>query len=223
MARAARDDLSAAASLRGALDEVARAMTVMWRYPLADRAPNGAGRLMAGACQMVVLLAAPVLMDWLRDRGAVDPDAVVDLLGKCVGVDRPRRPTMHPTCRSGQCPWAMHGWLWGSATLCPLVSMRVNGREDRQWKPSLPQLAETVTCAAALALVAAGRDAAWCGHAPTPMAKSRRSASSIRHPKDYTQPEITYPCRGLNGQRGPPHGGILRSEGARAGLARLRL
>ena len=70
----------AAASLRGALDQVARGYDGDVALSFGGSGTM-ARQIDAGAPADMVLLAAPVWMTWLRDRGAIEADAVVDLLG----------------------------------------------------------------------------------------------------------------------------------------------
>ncbi|MAJ78417.1 molybdate ABC transporter substrate-binding protein [Sulfitobacter sp. TMED3] len=207
----------AAASLRGSLDEVAR------RYD-GDVALSFGGsgtmarQIDAGAPADVVLLAAPVWMTWLRDRGAVQADAVVDLLGNSLVVIAPADSNIAPD------PADLAGAL-GDARLAmgqrDAVPAGIYAREwlevTGQWDAIAPHLAETDNVRSALALVA---------RAETPLGVVYRT-DALAEPQvrilydipQGTHSPITYPAAALS-DSGAAFMAHLQSDDARAVFAR---
>ena len=172
----------------------------------------------AGAPADVVLLAAPVWMDWLRDRGAVDPDAVVDLLGNALVLIAPADSDIAPD------PADLAGAL-GDARLAmgqrDAVPAGIYAREwfekTGQWEAISAHLAETDNVRSALALVARAETPLGVVYRTDAMAEPQvRIVYDI--PKDTHSP-ITYPAAALT-DSGAAFMAHLRSEGARAVFAR---
>ena len=206
-----------AASLRGALDEVARGYDGDVALSFGGSGTM-ARQVDAGAPADVVLLAAPVWMDWLRDRGAVDPDAVVDLLGNGLVLIAPADSDIAPD------PADLAGAL-GDARLAmgqrDAVPAGIYAREwfekTGQWEAISAHLAETDNVRSALALVARAETPLGVVYRTDAMAEPQvRIVYDI--PKDTHRP-ITYPAAALT-DSGAAFMAHLRSEGARAVFAR---
>ena len=194
----------AAASLRGALDEVARGYDGDVALSFGGSGTM-ARQVDAGAPADVVLLAAPVWMDWLRDRGAVDPDAVVDLLGNGLVLIAP--------ADSGDARLAM-----GQRDAVPAgIYAREWFEKTGQWEAISAHLAETDNVRSALALVARAETPLGVVYRTDAMAEPQvRIVYDI--PKDTHSP-ITYPAAALT-DSGAAFMAHLRSDRARAVFAR---
>jgi molybdate transport system substrate-binding protein len=207
----------AAASLRGALDEVARGYDGDVALSFGGSGTM-ARQIDAGAPADVVLLAAPVWMTWLRDRGAVQADAVVDLLGNSLVVIAPADSNIAPD------PADLAGAL-GDARLAmgqrDAVPAGIYAREwleaTGQWDAIAPHLAETDNVRSALALVA---------RAETPLGVVYRT-DALAEPQvrilydipQETHSPITYPAAALS-DSGAAFLAHLQSDDARAVFAR---
>jgi len=207
----------AAASLRGALDEVARGYDGDVALSFGGSGTM-ARQIDAGAPADVVLLAAPVWMTWLRDRGAVKSDAVVDLLGNSLVVIAPTDSNIAPD------PADLAGAL-GDARLAmgqrDAVPAGIYAREwleaTGQWDAIAPHLAETDNVRSALALVA---------RAETPLGVVYRT-DALADPQvrilydipQETHSPITYPAAALS-DSGAAFMAHLQSDDARAVFAR---
>ena len=207
----------AAASLRGALDEVARGYDGDVALSFGGSGTM-ARQIDAGAPADVVLLAAPVWMTWLRDRGAIEADAVVDLLGNSLVVIAPADSNIAPD------PADLAGAL-GDARLAmgqrDAVPAGIYAREwlevTGQWEAIAPHLAETDNVRSALALVA---------RAETPLGVVYRT-DALAEPQvrilydipQGTHSPITYPAAALT-DIGAAFLAHLQSDDARAVFAR---
>ncbi|HBM38287.1 MAG TPA: molybdate ABC transporter substrate-binding protein [Sulfitobacter sp.] len=207
----------AAASLRGALDEVARGYDGDVALSFGGSGTM-ARQIDAGAPADVVLLAAPVWMTWLRDRGAVQADAVVDLLGNSLVLIAPAGSDV------AQDPADLAGAL-GDARLAmgqrDAVPAGIYAREwleaTGQWDAIAPHLAETDNVRSALALVA---------RAETPLGVVYRT-DALAEPQvrilydipQETHSPITYPAAALT-DSGAAFMVHLQSDDARAVFAR---
>ncbi|HBR39303.1 MAG TPA: molybdate ABC transporter substrate-binding protein [Sulfitobacter pontiacus] len=207
----------AAASLRGALDEVARGYDGDVALSFGGSGTM-ARQIDAGAPADVVLLAAPVWMTWLRDRGAVQADAVVDLLGNSLVLIAPADSNVAPD------PADLAGAL-GDARLAmgqrDAVPAGIYAREwletTGQWDAIAPHLAETDNVRSALALVA---------RAETPLGVVYRT-DALAEPQvrilydipQETHSPITYPAAALT-DSGAAFMAHLQSDDARAVFAR---
>ena len=172
----------------------------------------------AGAPADVVLLAAPVWMTWLRDRGAIEADAVVDLLGNSLVLIAPADNNIAPD------PADLAGAL-GDARLAmgqrDAVPAGIYAREwlevTGQWEAIAPHLAETDNVRSALALVA---------RAETPLGVVYRT-DALAEPQvrilydipQGTHSPITYPAAALT-DIGAAFLAHLQSDDARAVFAR---
>ena len=207
----------AAASLRGALDEVARGYDGDVALSFGGSGTM-ARQIDAGAPADVVLLAAPVWMTWLRDRGAIEADAVVDLLGNSLVLIAPADNNIAPD------PADLAGAL-GDARLAmgqrDAVPAGIYAREwlevTGQWEAIAPHLAETDNVRSALALVA---------RAETPLGVVYRT-DALAEPQvrilydipQGTHSPITYPAAALT-DSGAAFMAHLQSDDARAVFAR---
>ncbi len=207
----------AAASLRGTLDEVARGYDGDVALSFGGSGTM-ARQIDAGAPADVVLLAAPVWMTWLRDRGAIEADAVVDLLGNSLVVIAPADSNIAPD------PADLAGAL-GDARLAmgqrDAVPAGIYAREwlevTGQWEAIAPHLAETDNVRSALALVA---------RAETPLGVVYRT-DALAEPQvrilydipQGTHSPITYPAAALT-DIGAAFLAHLQSDDARAVFAR---
>jgi len=207
----------AAASLRGTLDEVARGYDGDVALSFGGSGTM-ARQIDAGAPADVVLLAAPVWMTWLRDRGAIEADAVVDLLGNSLVVIAPADSDIAPD------PADLAGAL-GDARLAmgqrDAVPAGIYAREwlevTGQWEAIAPHLAETDNVRSALALVA---------RAETPLGVVYRT-DALAEPQvrilydipQGTHSPITYPAAALT-DIGAAFLAHLQSDDARAVFAR---
>ena len=207
----------AAASLRGALDEVARGYDGDVALSFGGSGTM-ARQIDVGAPADVVLLAAPVWMTWLRDRGAVQADAVVDLLGNSLVLIAPADSNVAPD------PADLAGAL-GDARLAmgqrDAVPAGIYAREwleaTGQWEAIAPHLAETDNVRSALALVA---------RAETPLGVVYRT-DALAEPQvrilydipQETHSPITYPAAALT-DSGAAFMAHLQSDDARAVFAR---
>ena len=207
----------AAASLRGALDEVARGYDGDVALSFGGSGTM-ARQIDAGAPADVVLLAAPVWMTWLRDRGAVQADAVVDLLGNSLVLIAPAGSDVAPD------PTDLAGAL-GDARLAmgqrDAVPAGIYAREwleaTAQWDAIAPHLAETDNVRSALDLVA---------RAETPLGVVYRT-DALAEPQvrilydipQETHSPITYPAAALT-DSGAAFMAHLQSDDARAVFAR---
>lgn len=207
----------AAASLRGALDEVARGYGGDVALSFGGSGTM-ARQIDAGAPADVVLLAAPVWMTWLRDRGAIEADAVVDLLGNSLVLIAPAGSDVAPD------PTDLAGAL-GDARLAmgqrDAVPAGIYAREwlevTGQWEAITPHLAETDNVRSALALVA---------RAETPLGVVYRT-DALAEPQvrilydipQETHSPITYPAAALT-DSGAAFMAHLQSDDARAVFAR---
>lgn len=207
----------AAASLRGALDEVARGYDGDVALSFGGSGTM-ARQIDAGAPADVVLLAAPVWMTWLRDRGAIEADAVVDLLGNSLVVIAPADSNIATD------PADLAGAL-GDARLAmgqrDAVPAGIYAREwleaTGQWEAIAPHLAETDNVRSALALVA---------RAETPLGVVYRT-DALAEPQvrilydipQETHSPITYPAAALT-DSGAAFMAHLQSDDARAVFAR---
>ena len=207
----------AAASLRGALDEVARGYDGDVALSFGGSGTM-ARQIDAGAPADVVLLAAPVWMTWLRDRGAIEADAVVDLLGNSLVLIAPADNNIAPD------PADLAGAL-GDARLAmgqrDAVPAGIYAREwlevTGQWEAIAPHLAETDNVRSALALVA---------RAETPLGVVYRT-DALAEPQvrilydipQGTHSPITYPAAALT-DIGAAFLAHLQSDAARAVFAR---
>ena len=207
----------AAASLRGTLDEVARGYDGDVALSFGGSGTM-ARQIDAGAPADVVLLAAPVWMTWLRDRGAIEADAVVDLLGNSLVLIAPADNNIAPD------PADLAGAL-GDARLAmgqrDAVPAGIYAREwlevTGQWEAIAPHLAETDNVRSALALVA---------RAETPLGVVYRTDAlaepQVRIRYDIppgTHSPITYPAAALT-DIGAAFLAHLQSDDARAVFAR---
>jgi len=207
----------AAASLRGTLDEVARGYDGDVALSFGGSGTM-ARQIDAGAPADVVLLAAPVWMTWLRDRGAIEADAVVDLLGNSLVLIAPADNNIAPD------PADLAGAL-GDARLAmgqrDAVPAGIYAREwlevTGQWEAIAPHLAETDNVRSALALVA---------RAETPLGVVYRT-DALAEPQvrilydipQGTHSPITYPAAALS-DSGAAFMAHLQSDDARAVFAR---
>ncbi|WP_289090035.1 molybdate ABC transporter substrate-binding protein [uncultured Sulfitobacter sp.] len=207
----------AAASLRGTLDEVARGYDGDVALSFGGSGTM-ARQIDAGAPADVVLLAAPVWMTWLRDRGAIEADAVVDLLGNSLVLIAPADNNIAPD------PADLAGAL-GDARLAmgqrDAVPAGIYAREwlevTGQWEAIAPHLAETDNVRSALALVA---------RAETPLGVVYRT-DALAEPQvrilydipQGTHSPITYPAAALT-DIGAAFLAHLQSDDARAVFAR---
>lgn len=207
----------AAASLRGTLDEVARGYDGDVALSFGGSGTM-ARQIDAGAPADVVLLAAPVWMTWLRDRGTVKADAVIDLLGNSLVVIAPADSDVAPD------PADLTGAL-GDARLAmgqrDAVPAGIYAREwlevTGQWEAITPHLAETDNVRSALALVA---------RAETPLGVVYRT-DALAEPQvrivydipQETHSPITYPAAALT-DSGAAFMAHLQSDDARAVFAR---
>ena len=207
----------AAASLRGALDEVARGYDGDVALSFGGSGTM-ARQIDAGAPADMVLLAAPVWMTWLRDRGAIEADAVVDLLGNSLVLIAPADNNIAPD------PADLAGAL-GDARLAmgqrDAVPAGIYAREwlevTGQWEAIAPHLAETDNVRSALALVA---------RAETPLGVVYRT-DALAEPQvrilydipQGTHSPITYPAAALT-DIGAAFLAHLQSDDARAVFAR---
>ncbi len=207
----------AAASLRGTLDEVARGYDGDVALSFGGSGTM-ARQIDAGAPADVVLLAAPVWMTWLRDRGAIEADAVVDLLGNSLVLIAPADNNIAPD------PADLAGAL-GDARLAmgqrDAVPAGIYAREwlevTGQWEAIAPHLAETDNVRSALALVA---------RAETPLGVVYRT-DALAEPQvrilydipQETHSPITYPAAALT-DIGAAFLAHLQSDDARAVFAR---
>ena len=207
----------AAASLRGTLDEVARGYDGDVALSFGGSGTM-ARQIDAGAPADVVLLAAPVWMTWLRDRGAIEADAVVDLLGNSLVLIAPADNNIAPD------PADLAGAL-GDARLAmgqrDAVPAGIYAREwlevTGQWAAIAPHLAETDNVRSALALVA---------RAETPLGVVYRT-DALAEPQvrilydipQGTHSPITYPAAALT-DIGAAFMAHLQSDDARAVFAR---
>ena len=207
----------AAASLRGTLDEVARGYDGDVALSFGGSGTM-ARQIDAGAPADVVLLAAPVWMTWLRDRGAIEADAVVDLLGNSLVLIAPADNNIAPD------PADLAGAL-GDARVAmgqrDAVPAGIYAREwlevTGQWEAIAPHLAETDNVRSALALVA---------RAETPLGVVYRT-DALAEPQvrilydipQGTHSPITYPAAALT-DIGAAFLAHLQSDDARAVFAR---
>ena len=207
----------AAASLRGALDEVARGYDGDVALSFGGSGTM-ARQIDAGAPADVVLLAAPVWMTWLRDRGAIEADAVVDLLGNSLVVIAPADSNIAPD------PADLAGAL-GDARLAmgqrDAVPAGIYAREwlevTGQWEAIAPHLAETDNVRSALALVARAETPLGVVYRTDALAEPQvRILYDI--PQDTHSP-ITYPAAALT-DSGAAFMAHLQSDDARAVFAR---
>ena len=207
----------AAASLRGALDEVARGYGGDVALSFGGSGTM-ARQIDAGAPADVVLLAAPVWMTWLRDRGAIEADAVVDLLGNSLVVIAPADSNIAPD------PADLAGAL-GDARLAmgqrDAVPAGIYAREwleaTGQWEAIAPHLAETDNVRSALALVARAETPLGVVYRTDALAEPQvRILYDI--PQDTHSP-ITYPAAALT-DSGAAFMAHLQSDDARAVFAR---
>ena len=207
----------AAASLRGTLDEVARGYDGDVALSFGGSGTM-ARQIDAGAPADVVLLAAPVWMTWLRDRGAIEADAVVDLLGNSLVVIAPADSDIAPD------PADLAGAL-GDARLAmgqrDAVPAGIYAREwlevTGQWEAIAPHLAETDNVRSALALVARAETPLGVVYRTDALAEPQvRILYDI--PQDTHSP-ITYPAAALT-DSGAAFMAHLQSDDARAVFAR---
>lgn len=207
----------AAASLRGALDEVARGYDGDVALSFGGSGTM-ARQIDAGAPADVVLLAAPVWMTWLRDRGAIEADAVVDLLGNSLVLIAPAGSDVAPD------PTDLAGAL-GDARLAmgqrDAVPAGIYAREwleaTGQWEAITPHLAETDNVRSALALVARAEAPLGVVYRTDALAEPQvRILYDI--PQDTHSP-ITYPAAALS-DSGAAFMAHLQSDDARAVFAR---
>lgn len=207
----------AAASLRGALDEVARGYDGDVALSFGGSGTM-ARQIDAGAPADVVLLAAPVWMTWLRDRGAVQADAVVDLLGNSLVLIAPADSNIAPDPADladalGDARLAMGQRDAVPAGIYAREWLEVTG----QWDAIAPHLAETDNVRSALALVA---------RAETPLGVVYRT-DALAEPQvrilydipQGTHSPITYPAAALT-DIGAAFLAHLQSDDARAVFAR---
>ena len=207
----------AAASLRGTLDEVARGYDGDVALSFGGSGTM-ARQIDAGAPADVVLLAAPVWMTWLRDRGAIEADAVVDLLGNSLVLIAPADNNIAPD------PADLAGAL-GDARLAmgqrDAVPAGIYAREwlevTGQWEAIAPHLAETDNVRSALALVARAETPLGVVYRTDALAEPQvRILYDI--PQDTHSP-ITYPAAALT-DSGAAFMAHLQSDDARAVFAR---
>ena len=207
----------AAASLRGTLDEVARGYDGDVALSFGGSGTM-ARQIDAGAPADVVLLAAPVWMTWLRDRGAIEADAVVDLLGNSLVLIAPADNNIAPD------PADLAGAL-GDARLAmgqrDAVPAGIYAREwlevTGQWDAIAPHLAETDNVRSALALVARAETPLGVVYRTDALAEPQvRILYDI--PQDTHSP-ITYPAAALS-DSGAAFMAHLQSDDARAVFAR---
>ncbi|BDY16597.1 molybdate ABC transporter substrate-binding protein [Sulfitobacter pontiacus] len=207
----------AAASLRGALDEVARGYDGDVALSFGGSGTM-ARQIDAGAPADVVLLAAPVWMTWLRDRGAVQADAVVDLLGNSLVLIAPADSNIAPDPADladalGDARLAMGQRDAVPAGIYAREWLEVTG----QWEAIAPHLAETDNVRSALALVA---------RAETPLgvvyhtdALAEPQVRILYDIPQGTHSPITYPAAALT-DSGAAFMAHLQSDDARAVFAR---
>ena len=146
----------AAASLRGALDDVAATYGAGVALSFGGSGTM-ARQVAAGAPADVIILANPVWMGWLQDKGLIDTAAPVDLLGNSLVVIAPASSTATPD------PDHLLAALDGTRLAMgqrDAVPAGIYAREwlqaTDQWDALAPHLAETDNVRAALALVARG-------------------------------------------------------------------
>ncbi len=146
----------AAASLRGALDEVAATYDAKTSLSFGGSGTI-ARQVAAGAPADLVVLASPDWMDWLHARSLISDEARVDFLTNSLVVIAPANSTINPD------PANLAASLGGARLAMgqrDAVPAGIYAREwlevTGQWAALMPMFAETDNVRAALALVAAG-------------------------------------------------------------------
>lgn len=202
----------AAASLRGALDEVAA---------LSDRpvaiSYGGSGamarQVAQGAPADVVVLANPQWMDWLQDQGIVAADLPVTLLTNTlvlIGHDGPALPDPDADAlldRLGDRRFAI-----GQRQAVPAgIYARAWLEHIGAWDRLVPHLAEVENVRAALALVARGDAPLGVVYGSDALAEP--NVTVLWQIPDDQHPPITYPAAALSPD-GAQFMDILRSPQA---------
>ncbi|WP_341234067.1 molybdate ABC transporter substrate-binding protein [uncultured Sulfitobacter sp.] len=185
----------AAASLRGALDQVANDFGAPVALSFGGSGTM-ARQVAAGAPADVVILANPIWMGWLVENGPTSQGAPIDLLGNSLVLIAPKSTTTVPD------PTNIAGFLGGGrlamgqrdavpAGIYAAEWLRATG----QWNGLRDHLAETDNVRSALALVARGDAPLGVVYRTDALAEPDvRIAYEI--PADLHSP-ITYPAAAL--------------------------
>ncbi|ASM72948.1 molybdate-binding periplasmic protein [Pseudosulfitobacter pseudonitzschiae] len=208
----------AAASLRGALDEVAALSnnTVAISY-------GGSGALARqvaqGAPADVVVLANPQWMDWLQEQGSVAPEAAAPLLTNTLVLIGHRGPTLpEPDAASLMARLGDGRLAIGQRHAVPAgIYARAWLEYVHAWETLEPHLAEVENVRAALALVARGD--APLGVVYGSDARAEPKVSVLWQIPADQHPPITYPAAALTPE-GAHFMTTLRSPEATAIFAR---
>jgi molybdate transport system substrate-binding protein len=186
----------AAASLRGALDQVATDFAALVALSFGGSGTM-ARQVAAGAPADVVILANPIWMDWLVENGPTTQGAPIDLLGNSLVLIAPKSTTTVPD------PANIAGFLgtgrlaMGQRDAVPAGIYTAEWlRATGQWDGLQARLAETDNVRSALALVARGDAPLGVVYRTDALAEPDvRIVYEI--PADLHSP-ITYPAAALN-------------------------
>ncbi|TMM55196.1 molybdate ABC transporter substrate-binding protein [Sulfitobacter sabulilitoris] len=188
----------AAASLRGALDDIART------YPAPVVVSYGGSGTMArqialGAPADLVILASPDWMDWLRDQGALADRKRVDLLRNRLVLIGPAGARPLPNPDAAALLDALQGGrlAMGQRAAVPAgIYARAWLAGIGAWDALAPHLAETDNVRAALALVARGE--ATLGVVYATDAAADTSVDVLWTVPEDRHPPIVYPAAALS-------------------------
>lgn len=185
----------AAASLRGALDEVATdyAANVALSFGGSGTMARQVG---AGAPADVIILANPVWMGWLQDKRLIDGTAAVDLLSNSLVLIAPAASTATPDPDNLLAELDGARLAMGQRDAVPAgIYAREWLQSTGQWGGLIRHLAETDNVRAALALVARGETPLGIVYRTDALAEDQvRVVYAV--PEELHSP-ITYPAAAL--------------------------
>tara|TARA_R110000823_G_scaffold58642_2_gene141141 strand:+ start:165 stop:890 length:726 start_codon:yes stop_codon:yes gene_type:complete len=185
----------AAASLRGALDEVAEGFGAGVSVSYGGSGTM-ARQIDAGAPADVVILAAPVWMDWLQERGILGDAPQTYLLGNRLVLVAPADSTIAPDPGNLAASLGDARLVIGQRDAVPAgIYAREWLQTTKQWDALQHMLAETDNVRTALALVARGEMPLGVVYRTDAMAEPKvRVVYTV--PDDQHNP-ITYPAAAL--------------------------
>lgn len=198
-AAAERIDVSAAASLKTALDAVA----ADWEARTGDEvriayagSPQLARQIGQGAPADIFISAAPEWMDTLQQRGLIDPESRHDLLGNSLVLIAAGRDAAPVDLGPGLDLAGLLGDERLAMALVDSVPAGVYGKAALttlgQWDAVAPKVAQAENVRAALALVATGE--APLGIVYATDAHAQPGVTVVATFPDDSHPPITYPA-----------------------------
>ncbi|MGZ2257272.1 molybdate ABC transporter substrate-binding protein [Roseobacter sp. A03A-229] len=222
-AQAEQITVFAAASLKTALDQIAATFSESTEERIVVSYAGTsvlARQISLGAPADVIISASAEWMDWLEERGAIDADSRIDVVGNhLVLIAHGSEATAIPPTTEALAKQLRQDRI--AMALVDAVPAGIYGKAALShldlWDQIAPLVAQTDNVRAALALVATGAAPYGIVYATDAMAEPRVTVLT-RFPTESHAP-ITYPAAIVSGRGAPAaHAflGFLQSEPARA-------